>query len=80
MSDTPALPSFEDAMKRLGEIVTALESGSLSLEDSLRLFEEGVALSRSAQIRLDGAEKRLEELLAVGADGTAKTRPLDTDD
>lgn len=67
-------------MKRLGEIVTALESGSLSLEDSLRLFEEGVALSRSAQIRLDGAEKRLEELLAVGADGTAKTRPLDTDD
>ncbi len=63
-------------MKRLGEIVAALESGELSLEDSLRLFEEGVSLSRGAQTRLDGVERRIEELLAVDEQGNARTQPL----
>lgn len=71
-----AIPTFEASMKRLGEIVSALEGGELSLEDSLRLFEEGVALSRGAQTRLDGVERRIEELLAVDEQGNARTQPL----
>lgn len=69
-------PSFEASMKRLGEIVAALESGELSLEDSLRMFEEGVALSRGAQSRLDGVERRIEELLAVDDAGNPRSQPL----
>jgi len=63
-------------MKRLGEIVAALESGELSLEDSLRMFEEGVALSRGAQSRLDGVERRIEELLSVDDAGNPRSQPL----
>ena len=63
-------------MKRLGEIVAALESGELSLEDSLRMFEEGVALSRGAQSRLDGVERRIEELLSVDEAGNPRSQPL----
>jgi exodeoxyribonuclease VII small subunit len=66
-------PSFEVAIKRLGEIVQALERGDLPLEDSLRLFEEGVALSRASQQKLDAAEKRVEQLLGVDAQGNART-------
>jgi exodeoxyribonuclease VII small subunit len=71
-----ALP-FEAIKKRLGEIVEKLEDGDLPLEESLRLFEEGVALSRAAQEKLDGAEKRIEVLLKVDADGNAKTAPFE---
>lgn len=70
-------PSFEVAIKRLGEIVQALERGDLPLEDSLRLFEEGVALSRASQQKLDLAEKRVEQLLAVDAQGNARTARFD---
>lgn len=75
MSESP-IPSFETSMKRLAEIVAALESGELSLEDSLRLFEEGVALSRGAQARLDGVERRIEELLSVDEQGNPRSQPL----
>ena len=70
-------PSFEAAIKRLGEIVQALERGDLPLEDSLRLFEEGVALSRASQQKLDLAEKRVEQLLAVDGQGNARTSRFD---
>lgn len=65
--------SFEDAVKRLSEIVQKLERGDLPLEESLRLFEEGVALSRASQERLDSAQKRVEELLGLDRDGKPKT-------
>jgi exodeoxyribonuclease VII small subunit len=71
-------PSFEDAIKRLSEIVTKLEKGELALEESLKLFEEGVRLSRLSQERLDGAQKRVEELLGVDAEGRARTAPFET--
>ena len=71
--------SFEAAIKRLTEIVQALEQGELPLEESLRLFEEGVRLSRVSQERLDVAEKRVEQLLAVDERGQAKTAPFATD-
>ena len=69
--------SFEDAVKRLGEIVELLENGSLPLEQSLRLFEEGVRLARMSQARLDAAEKRVEELLTVDEEGNPIVRELD---
>jgi exodeoxyribonuclease VII small subunit len=72
-------PSFESAIKRLTEIVQVLERGELPLEESLRLFEEGVKLSRVSQQKLDSAEKRVEQLLAVDEQGRAKTTPFATD-
>ncbi len=74
-----ASPSFEDSIRRLGEIVESLESGELPLEESLALFEEGVKLARSSQGTLDRAEKRVEELLAVDADGNPVVRELDVE-
>ena len=68
---------FEDALKRLTAIVERLESGELSLEQSLALFEEGTRLSRASQAQLDTAEKRVEELLAIDASGKPIVRELD---
>jgi exodeoxyribonuclease VII small subunit len=72
-------PTFEASMKRLTEIVQSLERGDLALEDSLRLFEEGIALARISQTRLDAAEKRVEQLLSVDDRGRVETIPFDTD-
>jgi exodeoxyribonuclease VII small subunit len=72
-------PSFEVAIKRLNEIVQVLERGELPLEESLRLFEEGVKLSRVSQQRLDSAERRVEQLLAVDEQGRARSQPFATD-
>ena len=63
--------SFEELLKKLEGVVARLEKGDLPLEESLKAYEEGIALVRSAQGRLDGMDKRLEELLSDG-----KTRPL----
>ncbi len=73
---TPA--SFQAAIARLTEIVEQLEHGDLPLEDSLRLFEEGVKLSRISQERLDRAQKKVEELLRVDDAGRATTAPFAT--
>lgn len=70
-------PSFEDAVKRLSEIVQRLERGDLPLEESLRLFEEGVGLSRQSQAQLDGAQKRVEELLGVDREGKPASKPFE---
>lgn len=54
---------FEAALKRLEEIVSELESGELGLEQSLKLFEEGVKLARVCNARLEEAERKVEVLL-----------------
>ncbi|MBA7657395.1 Exodeoxyribonuclease 7 small subunit [subsurface metagenome] len=54
---------FEDAMKELEDIVKRLESGDLSLEESLKIFEEGIALSRYCFRKLEEAEKRVSILI-----------------
>jgi exodeoxyribonuclease VII small subunit len=70
---------FEDSVRRLGTIVEQLETGDLPLEESLKLFEEGVRLARASQARLDAAEKRVEELLLVDANGKPIVRQIDTE-
>ncbi len=69
--------AFEDSARRLAEIVVELEGGELPLERSLELFEEGVRLARAAQRRLDEAERRVEELLGIDANGKPVTRDFD---
>jgi exodeoxyribonuclease VII small subunit len=69
--------TFEDATRRLSQIVEELEAGDLPLERSLALFEEGVKLARSAQERLDRAERRVEELLGVDENGRPITRDFE---
>jgi exodeoxyribonuclease VII small subunit len=54
---------FEEALKELEEIVNRLERGDLSLEEALKLFEEGVKLSRYCHKKLDEAQKKVEILL-----------------
>lgn len=69
--------SFEESIRRLGQIVERLESGELPLEESLKLFEEGVRLAKSSQSTLDRAEKRVEELLSIDEDGNPVVREID---
>ncbi len=58
--------SFEQAMKRLEEIVTALERGEAPLEEALALFEEGSKLLRQCTGMLDKAEQKVTKLTATG--------------
>jgi exodeoxyribonuclease VII small subunit len=55
--------TFETSLQELEKIVRKLEDGDLSLEESLKLFEDGVRLSRECQERLNQAERRIEVLL-----------------
>lgn len=57
--------TFESALARLEEIVGLLEKGELPLEESLKLFEEGVGLARYCTDRLDDAEKRIHVLMST---------------
>ncbi len=71
-------PSFEVALERLETIVEELEGGTLTLEQSLARYEEGMRLSRRLTRTLDQAEKRIERLVEdPGAAPT--TRPLERD-
>ena len=63
MAAAKKAPSFEQSLKRLEEIVDKLEGEELALEDSLKLFEEGVKLAESCGRRLDDAEKKVTLLL-----------------
>lgn len=62
--------NFEQSMIRLEEIVRALESGSATLDESLKLYEEGIGLVRACSAKLDEAESKIK-LLNVTADGVS---------
>lgn len=69
-SDTPtsdAAPDFEEALGELETLVARLESGDLSLDESLACFKRGVELTRRCQAVLDEAQKTVE--LLTDADG-----------
>ena len=67
---------FENALDKLEEIVRKLEEGDLPLDDSLRMFEEGVRLARFCGGKLDAAERRIE-ILMKNEDGTIEPIPFD---
>jgi exodeoxyribonuclease VII small subunit len=69
-------PSFETALEQLQATVKRLESGELTLEDSLKHFEDGVRLTRACQEQLGAAEKRVEILMKANADGTSELQPF----
>ena len=70
---------FEDALKRLEEIVGTLEKGGLPLEKSLKIFEEGVRLSRLCNKMLDKAEKKVEILMRNDS-GELESKPFEQDE
>ncbi len=67
---------FEDAMNRLEEIVQDLEEGDLSLEDSLKTFEEGMKLIKFSSNKLEEIEKKVTMLVQTD-DGKHKQAPFE---
>ena len=67
-------PKFEEALKRLEQIVEELEGGELPLEESMKQYEEGVHLSKLCAKRLEEAKKKIE--LLMKENGKAFTKPL----
>jgi exodeoxyribonuclease VII small subunit len=82
MSKTASQPpelSFEDAMSRLDEIVGAMETDRMPLEDMIRSYEEGIGLLKHCRQRLDGARRRVELISADLESGKATTSAFDAD-
>jgi exodeoxyribonuclease VII small subunit len=75
-TDSPKKPDFERSLARLEEVVRRLENANLSLDEAMKLFEEGVELSRECQKQLEQAEGRVEILLKK-ADGKMVTEPFE---
>ena len=71
-------PDFERSLARLEEVVRRLESPQLSLDEAMKLFEEGVGLSRECQKQLEEAEGRVEILLKK-ADGKMAAEPFEAE-
>ena len=88
MSQEPQ--SFEVALKQLEDVVAKLEKGELPLEESLRLYEEGIRLSRFCHTKLEEAEGKIEQLMkdsrgepiqdAAGRPRTTPLKPPEDDD
>ena len=75
--NNPAELSFEIAMQELEQIVTALEKGSISLDDSVALYARGKILQNRCEKLLSDAESRIEKI-ALGENGEIKgVKPLD---
>ncbi len=74
--EPPKKPDFERSLARLEEVVRRLESPQLSLDEAMKLFEEGVALSRECQKQLEEAEGKVEILLKK-ADGKLVAEPFE---
>jgi len=74
-----AVPDFEASLAELEAIVARLEQGDLPLEESLRQFERGVALTRTCQKALGEAERKIR-VLAKGAGGEAVERDFESPD
>jgi exodeoxyribonuclease VII small subunit len=72
------MPSFEESLKRLETVVDQLEKGELTLEESLKLFEEGVNLTANCKQELDAAEGKVQ-MLVKQRDGSLKAEPFDTE-
>lgn len=69
------MPKFEDCLQQLEKIVEQLERGDLSLEQSLKLFEDGVRLSNACRQELEAAEGKVEILMKQG--GKLQAQPFE---
>ena len=72
------MAKFEDSLKKLETIVAQLEEGDLALEESLKLFEEGVTLSAACKQELDASEGKVQ-MLVKQRDGSQKLEPFLTE-
>lgn len=70
---------FESKLNRLEEIVQKMEKGDLALDDSLKLFEEGVRLSRECQQRLNEAEEKVKKLVGFDPEGNPMAEAFETE-
>lgn len=77
MSDN-AIEQYEKHLKRLESIVREMENGELSLEASLKAYEEGIALVRQCQQALNEAEQKIS-ILSQQKDGTETLAPFDAE-
>jgi len=75
MMHEPAELDFDAALERLEQIAVALEMDDLELDQSLALFEEGVALLRLAESRLGGAEQRVRQMIEEGGRARFESLP-----
>jgi len=73
----PAVPTFEEALAELENIVTDLEDGELGLADSMARYEQGVKHLRGCYGLLESAQRKIELLTGMAEDGTARTVPFD---
>ena len=64
--------TFEEQIGELEEIVSKLENGDVSLDESLSLFEQGIKLTKGCQKMLDTAEKKVKVLMSDGGEMTEK--------
>ena len=71
--------NFELKLNRLEEIVKKMESGELTLEDSLQVFEEGVKLSKECNQQLNQAEQKVKVLLGVDDEGKPLSKDFEVD-
>ena len=76
---TDQTPSFEKDLESLEQIVEQLEEGGLSLDDSLKKFEEGMKLAQRCDKALNAAEKKVE-VLTRNAEGELETEPFGDED
>ncbi len=70
---------FEEAMERLEQIVESLESGNLSLEESLKIFEEGMSLVNFCSKKLEEAEQKVT-ILIKESEGKYSQQPFESDE
>ena len=76
-ADSPQIAEFEKSLDELEQLVARMEQGELSLDDSLKSFERGIALYRNCQNALEQAELRVKQLLDPAAPESAV--PFDPD-
>lgn len=77
MATDSDLPTFEEALARLQELVDQLEDGQLTLAQSLAAYEEGIKHLQVCHAALTETERRIEILSGFSASGEAITRPFD---
>ena len=73
------MPGFEEQLTQLEKVVEKLERGELSLEESVRLFEQGTKLSESCRRELEKAEGRVQ-VLVEGRNGAMRAAAMDLDE